>query len=162
MKAVVKKFVDDVKVQGKKAIRSAMRDVVKKVETDFMVQAQACMDNYYHEYYPKKYLRTHNLYDNGYHPYRRYRKNEVDVGVAFSSDEMGPYWHENNGIPQDDPINGFSIQDLVVNNFMQGIHGNEQIYVGANVDETMQHFTSAYVHWELDKYFENNFVKYMP
>lgn len=157
MKNTIKEFVDEVKDQGKKAIRYAMRDVVKKVETDFMAQAKVCMDNYYHEYYPKKYLRIYNLYENGYHPYRRYRRDEVDVGVAFSSDEMGHYSPDEFDTDYD-----FSVQNLVISNFMQGIHGNEQIYVGANVDDTMQHFTSAYVHYELDKYFEDNFIKYMP
>ena len=162
MKNTVKNFVDEVKTQGKKAIRGAMRGVVKKVEMDFMIQAKACMDNYYREYTPRMYTRTYHLQDNGYHPYRRYRKNEIDVGVAFSADKMGLYSQENNEIEQDDITRGFSIEDLIVNNFMQGIHGNENIYVGANVDETMQHFTSAYVHFELDKYFEDNFIKYMP
>ena len=161
MKTIVKDFVNEVKNQGKKAIRGAMREVVRKVEADFMTQAKACMDNYYREYTPLAYKRTFNLQDHGYHPYRRYRKNEIDVGVAFSADMMQLY-HQPDDIEQDDSITGFSIEDLVVNNFMQGIHGNEQIYVGANVDETMQHFTSAYVHFELDKYFEDNFIKYMP
>ena len=157
MKTVVKDFVEDIKTQGKKAIRSAMRDVVRKVESDFMAQAKVCMDNYYREYTPLVYDRTFNLQDNGYHPYRRYRKNEIDVGVAFSADEMNPYLAD-----EDNGLNGYDIANIVVSNFMQGIHGSPSIYIGKHVDETMQHFTSAYVHFELDKYFENNFVKYMP
>lgn len=162
MKDTIKGFVDEVKAQGKKAIRSAMRDVVRKIESDFMVQAKACMDNYYREYTPRVYERTENLREHGYHPYRRYRKNEIDVGVAFSADQMLPY----SGVESEDnttnDISGFSIEELVVNNFMQGIHGNPSIYIGRHVDDTMQHFTSAYVHYELDKYFEDNFEKYMP
>lgn len=158
MKDAIKDFVNDVKAQGKKAIRSAMRDVVRKVETDFMAQAKSCMDNYYIEYTPKLYERTYNLRDYGYHPYKRYRKNEIDVGVAFSADEMPMYDSDSENA---DNISGFSIEDLVVNNFMQGIHGNPSVYIGRHVDETMQHFTSAYVQFELDKYFEDNFEKYM-
>ena len=157
MKTIVKNFVDDVKTQGKRAIRSAMRDVVRKVENDFMAQARVCMDNYYREYSPLVYDRTFNLQDNGYHPYRRYRKNEIDVGVAFSSDEMNPY-----PVDEESNLSGFDVANIVVSNFMQGIHGDPSIYIGRHVDETMQHFTSAYVHFELDKYFENNFIKYMP
>ena len=153
----MKNFVDDVKTQGKRAIRSAMRDVVRKVENDFMAQARVCMDNYYREYSPLVYDRTFNLQDNGYHPYRRYRKNEIDVGVAFSSDEMNPY-----PVDEESNLSGFDVANIVVSNFMQGIHGDPSIYIGRHVDETMQHFTSAYVHFELDKYFENNFIKYMP
>ena len=156
MKNTVKEFVDGVKTQGKKAIRSAMRDVVHKVETDFMIQAKECMDAYYREYTPLVYDRTYNLQNNGYHPYRRYRKNEIDVGVAFSADEMEPYTVLNNS-----NLSGYDIANIVIDNFMEGIHGSPNIYVGRHVDETMQHFTSAYVHFELDKYFEDNFIKYM-
>ncbi len=160
MKDVVKNFVDEVKTQGKQAIRKVMKDVVRKVEFDFMVQARECMDNYYREYTPTVYERTDNLKHHGYHPYKRYRKNEIDVGVAFSADQMLSYAVEDD--ENANSISGFSIEDLVVNNFMQGIHGNPSVYVGRHVDETMQHFTSAYVHYELDKYFEDNFEKYMP
>lgn len=156
MKNTVKEFVDGVKTQGKKAIRSAMRDVVRKVETDFMIQAKECMDAYYREYTPLVYDRTYNLQNNGYHPYRRYRKNEIDVGVAFSADEMEPYTVLNNS-----NLSGYDIANIVIDNFMEGIHGSPNVYVGRHVDEIMQHFTSAYVHFELDKYFEDNFIKYM-
>ena len=152
---IIKDFVNEVKAQGRQAIRSAMRDAVRKIEADFMAQAKVCMDNYYSEYDPLVYTRTYALQNNGYHPYRRYRKNEIDVGVAFSADEMGHvYSAEDDG--------NFSIENLVVNNFMEGIHGNPSIYVGRHIDETMQHFTSAYKHFELDKYFADNFEKYMP
>ena len=156
MKTIVQDFVNTEKKKWHKAIRGVMRDVANKVETDFMAQAKECMDAYYKEYSHLVYERTENLRDNGYHPYRRYRKNEIDVGVAFSADEMNPY-----PVDEDSDLSGFDIASIVVNNFMQGIHGRPSIAVGRYVDETMQHFTTAYKHWELDKYFENNFIKYM-
>ena len=156
MKTIVQDFVNTEKTRWHKAIRGAMREVVTKVEADVMTQAKKCMDAYYQEYTPLIYERTENLRDNGYHPYRRYRKNEIDVGVAFSADEMNPYKVEDSST-----LNGFDIANIVVNNFMQGIHGRPSIAVGRYVDETMQHFTTAYKHWELDKYFEGRFIKYM-
>jgi hypothetical protein len=156
VKAIVQNFVNTEKTRWKKAIRSAMRDVATKVEADFMAQAKECMDAYYREYDPLEYERTFNLQDNGYHPYRRYRRNEIDVGVAFSADEMNPYSVEDNS-----GLSGYDIANIVVNNFMQGIHGRPSIAVGRHVDETMSHFTTAYKHWELDKYFQNNFIQYM-
>ena len=156
MKTIVQDFVNTEKARWHKAIRGAMRDVVKKVENDFMTQAKECIDAYYREYTPLVYERTENLQNNGYHPYRRYRKNEIDVGVAFSADEMNPYRVEDSN-----SLSGFDVANIVVNNFMQGVHGNPSVYVGRYVDETMQHFTSVYKHFELDKYFEDNFEKYM-
>ena len=154
--AIIKEFVEGVKTKGKKAIRGAMRDVANKVEADFMIQAKECMDAYYREYDPLVYDRTYNLQNHGYHPYRRYRKNEIDVGVAFSADEMNPYPVEDNR-----GFSGYDIANIVVNNFMQGIHGRPSVAIGRHVDETMRHFTTAYKHWELDKYFQDNFIKYM-
>ena len=156
MDTIIKEFVNNESKRWKKAIRSAMRDVAKKVEADFMIQAKECMDAYYREYTPLVYDRTENLRDNGYHPYKRYRKNEIDVGVAFSADEMNPY-----PVDEGSDLSGYDIANIVVSNFMEGIHGRPSISIGRHVDETMRHFTTAYKHWELDKYFQDNFEKYM-
>ena len=148
MDAIIKNFVNTEKERWQKAIRKSMRTVANKVKRDFVAQGKECMDMYYREYDPSKYDRTFNLQDNAVYPYERARKNELDVGVAFSADFMDPY-----KVGKNSELNGYDIADIVVNNFMEGIHGSPSVYVGRNVDETMHHFTSAYNAWVLDKYF---------
>lgn len=154
MEATIRAFAQQVAADGKKKIRGIMRDVAKRVETDFMEQAKNCLDNYYSEYRPLVYERTGNLRDNSLQPYKRYRRNEVDVGVAFSPDGMDKYLRPN-GVAQDKNRPYItSVEQLVVANAMEGIHGNPSVYVGRKMDETMMHFTSAYAHWFLDGYFK--------
>ena len=148
MDAIIKNFVNTEKERWQRAIRKSMRIVANKVKRDFVAQGQTCMDMYYREYDPLKYDRTFNLQDNAVYPYERARKNELDVGVAFSAEFMNQYPTRENS-----ELDGYDIANIVVSNFMEGIHGNSSIYVGRNVDETMQHFTTAYNVWKLDKYF---------
>jgi hypothetical protein len=153
---IIKNFVNTEKERWRKAIRRSMRTVANKVKADFVAQAKVCMDAYYREYDPI-YDRTFNLQDNAIYPYERARKNELDVGVAFSSAFMKPY-----PASEDSEFDGYDVADLVVRNFMEGIHGNPSIYTGRHVDETMQHFTTAYNTWKLDKYFADiNFERFM-
>ena len=162
MKDIIKEFADSVKDDGRRAIRRVMRDVANKVERDFKAQGRACIDNYYEEYEPRIYERTFNLMNNVLQPYRRYRKNEIDVGVSFEASEMNSYvdvMFNGQKVKRKD-YDGYHFEDTVVQNFMEGIHGRPSVYVGAHVDETMQLFTNAYVNWELDKYFADRFEKY--
>ena len=157
MDAIIKDFVNTEKERWQKAIRKSMRTVANKVKRDFVAQAKVCMDMYYREYDPSVYERTFNLKDNAIYPYERARKNELDVGVAFSTKFMDPYF-----VGKNSELDGYDVADIVVNNFMEGIHGSSSVYVGRNVDETMTHFTMAYNLWKLDKYFSDiNFKKYI-
>lgn len=151
MDAIIKNFVNTEKERWQRAIRRSMRTVANKVKADFVAQGHACMDAYYREYDPLQhggYERTYNLQDNAVYPYERARRNELDVGVAFRATFMEPY-----PVSTNNELDGYDIANIVVSNFMEGVHGNPSIYVGRNVDETMQHFTTAYNLWKLDKYF---------
>ena len=157
MDTIIKNFVNTEKERWRKAIRKSMRIVGNKVKADFVAQARTCMDNYYNEYDPLSYIRTDNLKNNAIYPYERARAGELDVGVAFSSDFMNPY-----RVVPNNQLDGYEVADLVVHNFMEGIHGNPSISIGRHVDETMRHFTTAYNFWALDKYFSDiNFEKQM-
>lgn len=160
MDTIIKNFIDTEKERWRKAIRKSMRTVANKVKRDFVVQGVVCMDTYYNEYDPLQhggYVRTYNLQDNAIYPYERARKDELDVGVAFSSAFMKPY-----PATEDSKFDGYDVANLVVNNFMEGIHGNPSIYVGRHIDETMRHFTTAYNVWKLDEYFSDiNFERFM-
>ena len=148
MDTIVKNFVNAEKEKWRKAIRRSMRGVANKVKGDFVAQAQECMDMYYREYDPSEYKRTFNLSDHAIYPYERARKNELDVGVAFRATFMEPYRVSDNS-----ELDGYDIANIVVSNFMEGIHGSQSVYVGRHVDDTMHHFTTAYNTWKLDKYF---------
>lgn len=154
MDGVIKAFANQVANDGKDKIRKAMKLVSNRVEADFLEQAQNCLDNYYMEFTPTVYDRTENLRRNGFNPYKRYRRNEIDVGVSFDPSRMDKY-------RSNDSISEYkakpyikNIEQLVVVNAMEGIHGRPSVYVGRNIDETMMHFTSAYAHWFLDGYFQ--------
>jgi hypothetical protein len=153
---IVKDFVNTEKKRWRRAIQKSMRTVANKVKEDFVTQARTCMDNYYREYDPLSYIRTDNLKNHAIYPYERTKNGEVFVGVAFSSRDMNPY-----PVSENSELDGYDVADLVVNNFMEGIHGSPSIRVGRYVDETMTHFETAYKFWELDKYFQDNFIKYM-
>lgn len=155
MDKIIKDFAQKVANDGREKLRGAMRTVVKRVEEDFMKQAKRCLDNYYIEYIPTEYNRTYNLKNNGINPYKRYRKNEVDVGVSFDPSKMKPYpsYSAFSGVDGKPYI--ANREQLVIANAMEGVHGNESIYVGRNIDNTMTHFTSAYAQWYLDGYFQD-------
>lgn len=160
MDTIIKDFVNSEKKRWRKAIQKSMRTVGNKVKTDFVTQAKACMDNYYREYDPLEhggYVRTYNLQDNAIYPYERTRRGELDIGVAFSPKDMDPY-----PVSKNSKLDGDDVANLVVNNFMEGIHGSSSIHVGSHVNEVMQAFTASYNTNKLDKYFSDiNFVKYM-
>ena len=151
---MIKAFVDQVANDGKAKLRKAMRIASQRIEADFLEQAQNCLDSYYSEFTPDVYKRTGNLRRNGFNPYRRYRRNEIDVGVSFDPSRMDKY-------RTSDSISEYkakpyikNIEQLVIANAMEGIHGRPSVYVGRNIDDTMKHFTNAYGSWVLDGYFQ--------
>ena len=156
MNELVKQIAKQATEDGRKTIRKAIRTIVTQVETDFMAQAMKCLDEYYDEYPmpPRQYQRTNNLYHNVARPYRRYRPNEVDVGVRFSSDEMDEYkWTSKN------PFNSKyfnTLEDLVVSNALDGYHGEAYIAPRTStIDYKMQQFEREYGAKVLDNYFRD-------
>ena len=162
MEQAIKDFVKTLKEEHRQAIRAGMKEVARRVEKDFKEEAKRCIDNYYKEYSPTVYERTDRLRDHGILPYKRYRLNEIDVGVAFSPMEIPPY---------DDPYGNAekrlkgtpfkTIEDLVVGNAMEGIHGHKSVYVGKSIHETMQSFRDVYSAFFLDEYFKATIDKYI-
>lgn len=154
MDAMIKAFANQVANDGKAKIRKAMRIVANRVEDDFIKQAQSCLDSYYMEFSPAVYNRTGNLRDNSINPYRRYRRNEIDVGVSFDAGGMNAY--KSNDSVSNYKENPYitNIEQLVVSNAMEGIHGSPSVYIGRNIDKTMTHFTDAYGFLFLDGYFQ--------
>ena len=155
MDSMIKAFAEQVANDGKARLRKVMREVAQRVEADFLEQAQNCLDNYYMEYDPVKYHRTNNLRDNGFNPYKRYRRNEIDVGVSFDASNMSQYRINDAFSEYKDKSYIKNREQLVVDNAMQGIHGRPSIYVGRSIDDTMMHFTSAYARFYLDGYFQS-------
>ena len=154
MDGMIKAFANQVANDGKAKIRKAMRLVSNRVEADFLEQAQNCLDSYYTEFKPDVYIRTGNLRRNGFNPYRRYRRNEIDVGVSFDPSRMDTY-RSNDSISEHVAKPYIrNIEQLVVANAMEGIHGRPSVYVGRSIDDTMMHFTNAYGSWYLDGYFQ--------
>ena len=160
MDGMIKAFANQVAKDGKARLRGVMKQVANRVEEDFLEQAQVCLDSYYREYTPLVYDRTENLRRNGFNPYKRYRRNEIDVGVSFDPSGMDKYRSDDSFAEYKAKPYITNREQLVVANAMEGIHGRPSIYVGRNIDETMQHFTSAYAHWFLDGYFKELISKF--
>ena len=155
MNSMIKAFADQVAKDGKAKLRGIMRQVANRVEADFLEQAQTCLDNYYREYDPLEYERTNNLFRNGFNPYKRYRRNEIDVGVSFDPSRMDKY-RSNSAISEYQAKPYITTREqLVVANAMEGIHGRPSVYIGRSIDDTMMHFTNAYARWYLDGYFQS-------
>lgn len=154
MDSMIKAFANQVAKDGKEKLRGVMKQVANRVEADFLEQAQTCLDNYYREYDPLQYDRTENLRRNGFNPYKRYRRNEIDIGVSFDPSRMNKYRSDDTFSEYKSKPYITTREQLVVDNAMEGIHGRPSIYVGRSIDDTMQHFTSAYAHLFLDGYFQ--------
>lgn len=155
MDSMIKAFANQVANDGKAKLRGVMRQVAKRVEVDFLAQAQTCLDNYYREYDPLVYDRTENLLRNGFNPYKRYRRNEIDIGVSFDPSRMDTYRDNDTFSEYKAKPYITNREQLVVANAMEGIHGRPSIYVGRSIDDTMQHFTHSYARWYLDGYFQS-------
>lgn len=162
MNNVAKEIAKQAMEDGKATIRKAIRQIVTQVEQDFVKQAHTYMDEYYNEYVApdNKYYnkRTGNLRarNHAITPHRRYRADEVEVGVMFSSDNMDDYVDKNGNkrVLHNSPFK--TLEDLVVTSALQGYHGYAyHVNERDTIDNKMKEFQSTYDVKVLDNYFRN-------
>lgn len=142
MSADVNAFVDKIIADAENKIRTDLSNISSKAKRDFVERAKEAVSLYYANYYPKIYQRTDNL-----------RNNVIDDDISFSVLNGGEYgaWIQFNSNGMASYTMGS--KDVVVSNFMQGIHGRRSVAVDPNpAMDLMDDFQNSYKK-TLDGYF---------
>lgn len=144
MSADINAFVNQIIADAEKKIRTDLKDISSKAKQDFIAKAQEAVMLYYSHYPkpPRIYERTNNLRDNVIDEdisFVALNGNGYDAFIQFNSNKMSDYDMGN--------------KDVVVANFMHGIHGRKSIFVEDNpamdlMDEFQRNYKST-----LDGYF---------
>ena len=142
MSADVNAFIDKMIADAEKKIRTDLKDISSKAKKDFTDKAKEAVMLYYSHYNPRIYERTNNLRDNVVEEnisFVTLNGNGYDAWVQFNSNKMSEYDMGN--------------KDVVVSNFMYGIHGRESVFVEENpAIDLMDDFQNNYKQI-LDGYF---------
>ena len=139
-------FIDKIVADAEKKVRTDLRDISLKAKNDFVTKAKEAVMLYYAHYTkpPRVYERTNNLRDNVVDDsisFVALNGKGYDAWIQFNSDNMNDYNMGN--------------KDVVVSNFMYGIHGRESIFVEENpAIDLMEEFQLSYKK-TLDLYFLN-------
>lgn len=144
MSTDINTFIDKIVADAEQKVRTDLRDISLKVKNDFVSKAKEAVMLYYSHYPkpPRIYERTNNLRDNVVDSdlsFVALNGNGYDALVQFNSDNMSDYDMGN--------------KDVVVANFMHGIHGRKSIFVEDNpAMDLMDDFQNNYKK-TLDSYF---------
>lgn len=123
MSADVNTLVDKIIADAEQKVRTDLKNISSKVKMDFVNKAKEVVMLYYSHYPkpPRRYERTNNLRDN-----------VVDENISFSTLNGNGYgaWVQFNSDSMSDYDMGS--KDVVVSNFMYGIHGRKSVFVEDN------------------------------
>lgn len=144
MSTGVNALVDKIIADAEKKVRTDLEDISSKVRNDFASTAKEAVMLYYSHYSPKIYQRTNNLKNNVVDDHWSFvvlNGHGYGAWVQFNSDGMSDYDMGN--------------KDVVVSNFMYGIHGRPSVFVESiPAIELMDDFQDGYKKI-LDGYFVN-------
>lgn len=143
MSASVNALVDKIIADAEAKVRTDLKDISSKVKTDFVTKAKETVFSYY-VWKPRTYQRTYNL-----------QNNVVDDDLTFATLNGNGYgaWIQFNSSGMSDYSMGN--KDVVVSNFMYGIHGRRSVFVESNpAMDLMDDFQQNYKK-NLDSYFVN-------
>lgn len=146
MSTDINAFVDKIIADAKQKVRTDLKDISLKAKNDFVAKAKEVVMLYYSHYPkpPRIYERTNNLRDN-----------VIDSDLSFVTLNGKGYdaWVQFNSYNMSDYDMGN--KDVVVSNFMHGIHGRPSIFVEDNpAIDLMDDFQNNYKKI-LDGYFIN-------
>ena len=118
MSTNVNAFIDTIIASAKNRVKTDLTNISSKVKKDFASKANEVVMLYYAHYTPKKYDRTDNL-----------KENVVDDYLSYAVLNSGGYgaWIQFNSANMSDYNMGN--KDVVVANFMYGIHGRPSVFV---------------------------------
>ena len=119
MGADVNSFVDKIISDAEKRVRTDLKNVSSKIKQDFTDKAKEAVLMYYTNYSPRVYNRTYNL-----------KENVIDDDLSFTTLNGDGAWIQFNSSNMSDYNIGN--KDVVVSNFMYGIHGKRNIFVEGN------------------------------
>ena len=146
MSTDINAFVDKIIADAEKKVRTDLTSISLKVKNDFIAKAKEVVMLYYSHYQkpPRVYERTNNLRDNVIDTdlsFVALNGNGYDAWIQFNSDNMADYVMGN--------------KDVVVSNFMHGIHGRPSVFVEKETAmDLMNAFQNSYKSI-LDNYFLN-------
>lgn len=140
MDKALDKAIEDLLKDEKNAMKKAIKFAVKQAKEDFRVKANSCLMEYYNEYSPKSYDRTHSL-QHSFLPYEKIVDGdgsiEGSVGIQYSASALDKYVYEHQDDyswerPDGSWHGGYygSRKDFfqpvdsnwVINNYLEGIH----------------------------------------
>jgi hypothetical protein len=143
MSAGVNALVDKIIADAEAKVRTDLKDISSKVKNDFVTKAKETVFSYY-VWKPRTYQRTYNL-----------QNNVIDDDLTFATLNGNGYgaWIQFNSSGMSDYSMGS--KDVVVSNFMHGIHGRRSVFVESNpamdlMDDFQQNYKNI-----LDSYFVN-------
>ena len=117
--------IDKMLMEAEKKVKKDLTEISSLIRHDFKEQAKNTLALYYSHYNPQVYDRTFNLFNNA-----------IDEDIEFddfslsSGNSYGAWVHfTSNGMI--DYVRGD--KDIVLSNFMEGIHGRPSIYVEQNL-----------------------------
>ncbi len=132
MGADVNSFVDKIISDAEKRVRTDLKNVSSKIKQDFTDKAKEAVLMYYTNYSPRTYNRTYNL-----------KENVIDDDLSFTTLNGDGAWIQFNSSNMSDYNIGD--KDVVVSNFMYGIHGKRNIFVEGNpAINLMETFQESY------------------
>lgn len=144
MSTDINTLVDNIIADAEKKVRTDLSVISLKAKNDFIAKAKEVVMLYYAHYTkpPRIYERTNNLRDNVVDTdlsFTVLNGNGSEAWIQFNSDNMSDYTVGN--------------KDIVVANFMHGIHGNPRIFVESeSAMKLMDNFQINYKK-TLDNYF---------
>lgn len=138
--------IDKMLAEAEAKVKASLTEISTLIKRDFKEQAHSTLALYYAHYKPRAYERTYNLMNNAidddisFDDFDISDTNMYGGFVHFTSNEMNDYSRGD--------------KDIVVSNFMEGIHGRPSIYVEREPAMLlMDKFQENYKSKTLDKYF---------
>lgn len=130
LNTIIKHIITDTR----KTTKAALEYAGKRVSDDLGKMATFALDKYYDEYTkpPRVYTRTNILHDSSYYKVNKRSGFSLRAGVIFDENLME---HPKAGITEYG----------ILENFMQGIHGNEDVFVGINRRNFMDKYYNSYI-----------------
>lgn len=110
-------IAESISTDIRKRTKAALEYAGQKISGDFAQMAYLALDHYYSDYTkpPRKYTRTNILMNDSYYKVNKRTGFKINAGITFDPDLMN---HPHKGIEEVG----------ILENFMFGIHGNEDIY----------------------------------
>ncbi len=142
MSANINTILDNIIADAEKKVRTDLQHISSMAKKDFYEKAKEVVLLYYTHYKPRVYERTENLKKNVVDDdlsFVTLNGNGYDAWIQFNSDNMSDY--------------KIGSKDVVVSNFMYGIHGKKSIAQEDNpAIDLMDDFQNNYKK-TLDSYF---------